>query len=121
MIELYQSVKDEFKILTQKSNYKIYNNKYFIPVFNIFRKRLVLAIKEYNLTDEEKIKEVLLRYVRECVTNKFPKFTRTVEYYIYGQDGKDCRLADDYENYEDILRKEEIDKLGIKKNKELFG
>lgn len=119
--EIYEAVKQEFVTLTGKQNYKIYANKYFIPRFPVFKIRLDHACTKYSLDDKVKVKDVILNHVRDSVKKKFPKFTRTVEYYIFGQNGKDCQLADDYENFEDNLKQEEIEKLGIKKNKDLFG
>ena len=100
---IYINIKKEFKELTQKDNYKIYSNKYFIPLEKIFLKRIAQACLEYELTDLNKLEATLLRYIRKCVKDKFPKYTRTVEYYIYGQNGKDCLLAEDYENNSDNL------------------
>lgn len=101
--EVYINIKKEFKTLTEKDNYKIYANKYFIPLQKVFVARLANACYEYSLDDIEKIQNILLTYVRTCVKENFPKYTRTIEYYIYGQNGKDCRLAEDYENYDNLL------------------
>lgn len=119
--EIHEELKKKFLELTGKENYKIYANKYFIPRFQIFKIRLAKACEVHGLDDLEKVKIVLLRYIEEKVKDKFPKFTRTVEYYIYGQNGKDSMLADDYENYENQLKEEDLEKIGIKSNKELFG
>lgn len=120
--QIHEEIKREFKELTGKDNYKIYANKYFIPRFAVFKIRLDHAVKKYKLDDLEKVRNVLLSYTRECIKNKFPKYTRTIEYYIFGQNGKDCRLADDYENYGiEVLKEEDVQKIGVSKNKDLFG
>ena len=120
--EIYESIKKEFSLLTGgKQNYKLYANKYFIPREIVFKIRLNKAINEYRLTDYEKIHNILIEHVRKAVSRKFPKFTRTIEYYIYGQNGKDCQLADDYENWDNTLKENEISKINEKSNKDLFG
>lgn len=114
--EVYINTKNEFNKLTGKDNYKIYQNKYFIPLQKVFVKRLAQACFEYSLDDIDKIQNVILNHVKTSVENNFPKYTRTVEYYIYGQNGKDCQLAEDYENYDNllILEKEKQYKSNIK-------
>lgn len=118
MREIHQALKDEFKRLTGKENYKIYKSVYFIPLYPVFEKRLKAACSEYGMDDMERIKEVLLNYLRDKVKSNFPKYTRSIQYYIYGQNGKDCMLADDYFNV-DILKEEDLNKKPS--NKDLFG
>jgi hypothetical protein len=117
---LYEEIKRVFKELTGKENYKIYNSVYFIPTLPIFRKRLQVACKEYNMTDIVKIRDILVKYVKEKVEAKFPKYTKSLQYFIYGQNGKSCNLADEYFN-QDVLSEEEVEKLGKLSNKDLFG
>lgn len=119
--KIYEEVKKVFEELTGKQNYKIYANKYFIPRFPVFKLRLAKACEVHKLDDEERIINVLKSYVSTKIKEKFPKYTRTVEYYIYGQNGKDSMLADDYDNFDNLLNTEDLEKVNIKSNKDLFG
>ena len=76
---------------------KILQGKYaFLPNEKDLKLRLQKVIKEYQLTDLQKVERVLLLYVEKCVRSRF-EYTSTVEYYILKE--KSSRLATDYENY----------------------
>lgn len=102
--ELYISIKEKFKELNNgKGNIKLYASNYFIPSEKEFAKRLSQAMIEYNLDDIEKIQKVLFAHTAFCSKNNFPKFTKTIKYFIYGQNGENSRLADDYDNIDEDL------------------
>ncbi len=105
--KLYDNIKSQFKLITGTDNKKMYGSKYFIPIKTIFIKRLANAIYEYSLDDLNKIERVLINHIKDSCSNNFPKFTRTMEYFIYGQNGKDCQLAVEYENIDSIIDKSE--------------
>lgn len=102
---LHKNLQQKMISLTGKKQ-KMLQGKYaFLPNEKDLKLRLQKVIKEYQLTDLQKVEKVLLLYVEKCVKARF-EYTPTVEYYIWKD--KSSRLATDYENYN---AEEEIEKI----------
>jgi len=97
---LYKNLQQKMISLTGKKQ-KLLQGKYaFLPNEKDLKLRLQKVIKEYQLSDFQKIEKVLLLYVEKCNKARF-EYTPTIEYYILKD--KSSRLATDYENdLEDI-------------------
>jgi len=108
--KIHKSLQDELLNLTGKKQ-KMLQGKYgFLPTENDLKLRLQKVIKKYNLTDEKKIKEVLISYVRRCVKEKFG-YVQTIGYYILKDDMSN--FVTDYENYIEIKQEEQDEFTGI--------
>jgi len=102
---LHKNLQEKMISLTGKKQ-KMLQGKYaFLLNEKDLKLRLQKVIKEYQLTDLQKVEKVLLLYVEKCVKARF-EYTPTVEYYIWKD--KSSRLATDYENYN---AEEEIEKI----------
>ncbi len=96
--QLHKSLQDELVNLTGKKQ-KMLQGKYgFIPTGSDLKLRLQKIIKKYNLEDEEKVKKVLISYVRKCVQARF-EYVQTIQYYIL-KDGI-SNFATDYGNFDE--------------------
>ena len=97
---LYKNLQQKMISLTGKKQ-KLLQGKYaFLPNEKDLKLRLQKVIKEYQLSDLQKIEKVLLLYVEKCNKARF-EYVSTIEYYITKD--KTSRLATDYENdLEDI-------------------
>lgn len=97
---LYKNLQEKMISLTGKKQ-KLLQGKYaFLPNEKDLKLRLQKVIKEYQLSDLQKIEKILLLYVEKCNKARF-EYTPTIEYYILKD--KSSRLATDYENdLEDI-------------------
>ena len=93
---LHRNLQEKMISLTGKKQ-KMLQGKYaFLPNEKDLKLRLQKVIKEYQLTDFQKIEKVLLLYVEKCNKARF-EYTPTIEYYILKD--KTSRLVTDYENY----------------------
>ena len=92
---LYKNLQQKMISLTGKKQ-KLLQGKYaFLPNEKDLKLRLQKVIKEYQLSDLQKIEKVLLLYVEKCNKARF-EYTPTIEYYILKD--KSSRLATDYLN-----------------------
>ena len=92
---LHKNLQEKMISLTGKKQ-KMLQGKYaFIPNEKDLKLRLQKVIKEYQLTDLQKVEKVLLLYIEKCNKARF-EYTPTIEYYILKE--KSSRLATDYLN-----------------------
>lgn len=90
---------------------KLLQGKYqFLPNKVDLKNRILKVAKQYKLTDFNRIEDLLVQYVNNCVKKNF-EFTQMVEYYILKD--KSSKLVTDYENFEEVETKQEFDGINI--------
>lgn len=90
---------------------KLLQGKYqYLPNKVDLKNRVLKVAKQYKLTDFNRIEELLIQYVNNCVKKNF-EYTQTLEYYVLKD--KSSKLATDYENFEEIEIKQEFDGINI--------
>lgn len=95
---------------------KLLQGKYqYLPNKVDLKNRVLKVAKQYKLTDFNRIEELLIQYVNNCVKKNF-EYTQTLEYYILKD--KSSKLATDYENFEEVESKQEFEE--VKDIKQLF-
>ena len=107
---LHKNLQEKMISLTGKKQ-KMLQGKYaFLPNLNDFKLRLNKVMISYNLTNQVKIKKVLLNYVKRCHKYKFDH-VQTLNYYLF-KEGQ-SNFANDYDNFNEIEKEETNDFTGI--------
>lgn len=90
---------------------KLLQGKYqYLPNKADLKNRVLKVAKQYKLTDFNRVEELLIQYVNNCVKKNF-EYTQTLEYYILKD--KSSKLVTDYENFEEVETKQEFDGINI--------
>ena len=107
---LHSSIKEELINLTGRKQIMLQSKYAFLPNLNDFKLRLNKVMISYNLTNQVKIKKVLLNYVKRCHKYKFDH-VQTLNYYLF-KEGQ-SNFANDYDNFNEIEKEETNDFTGI--------
>lgn len=76
---------------------KLLQGKYqYLPNKVDLKNRVLKVAKQYKLTDFNRIEELLVQYVNNCIKKNF-EYTPVIEYYIMKD--KSSKIATDYENF----------------------
>jgi hypothetical protein len=111
---LHKKLQDILVKHTSKKQ-KMLQGKYaFLPNSIDLKNKILKVVKQYKLTDFNKIETLLVRYVNNCIKKNF-EYVQLLEYYIIKD--KNSKIATDYFNFEE---EEIIKEETIKNTKELF-
>lgn len=111
---LHKKLQDILVKHTSKKQ-KMLQGKYaFLPNSIDLKNKILKVVKQYKLTDFNKIETLLVRYVNNCIKKNF-EYVQLLEYYI--SKDKSSKLATEYFNFEE---EKEIKEETIKNTKELF-
>jgi len=90
---------------------KMVQEKYsFLCNSTDLKNKILKVVKQYKLTDFNRIEELLVRHVNNSIKRNFDKVF-LIEYYIMKD--KSSKLATDYMNFEEIEVKQEFDGINI--------
>jgi superfamily II DNA/RNA helicase len=97
---LHSRLQSRMKELTSKTNHKVQGKWNFIPSEKDLIDSLVKTCKKYNLTDTQKIQNLLIIHCEKAVKNDF-NFLPLLGYYI--SKNNVSQLAADMENDEEVI------------------